>query len=209
VITVSEFPDTSHSLIARVKDQRDAASWAEFLAIYQPVVFRMARRRGLQTADAQDVIQQVFLSIAHAIDKWEAADGRPPFRAWLTIIARNAITKSFRRQRRDVSTGSSSVGELLNDLPDREATASELMREMRREIVHWAAEQIREEFSEAVWQSFYRTAVEGESIAAVATAMKRSAGSIYVARYRVIARLKEKIDEVTHNWDSGDFSHDD
>lgn len=206
---MSEFPDTSHSLIARVKDQRDAASWAEFLAIYQPVVFRMARRRGLQTADAQDVIQQVFLSIAHAIDKWEAADGRPPFRAWLTIIARNAITKSFRRQRRDVSTGSSSVGELLNDLPDREATASELMREMRREIVHWAAEQIREEFSEAVWQSFYRTAVEGESIAAVATAMKRSAGSIYVARYRVIARLKEKIDEVTHNWDSGDFSHDD
>ena len=113
---MSEFPDTSHSLIARLKDQRDAASWAEFLAIYQPVVFRMARRRGLQTADAQDVIQQVFLSIAHAIDNWEAADGRPPFRAWLTTIARNAITKSFRRRLRDVSSGSSSVGELLNEL---------------------------------------------------------------------------------------------
>lgn len=112
---MSEFPDTSHSLIARVKDQRDAASWAAFLAIYQPVVFRMARRRGLQTADAQDVIQQVFLSIAHAIDSWEAAEGRPPFRAWLTTIARNAITKSFRRQLRDVSTGSSSVAELLKE----------------------------------------------------------------------------------------------
>ena len=62
-IIVPEFPETSHSLIARVSDPSDAASWAEFLAIYQPVIFRMARRRGLQIADAQDVLQQVFLSI--------------------------------------------------------------------------------------------------------------------------------------------------
>ncbi|TWU38618.1 RNA polymerase sigma factor [Novipirellula artificiosorum] len=96
-----EFPETSHSLIARVSDPSDAASWAEFLAIYQPVIFRMARRRGLQIADAQDVLQQVFLSVARSIDGWEATEGRAPFRAWLTTIARNAITKSLSRRPSD------------------------------------------------------------------------------------------------------------
>lgn len=203
-----EFPDTSHSLIARVKDLSDATSWAEFLAIYQPVLFRMARRRGLQNADAQDVTQQVFLSIARAIDGWEAAEGRPPFRAWLTTITRNAITKSLIRRPRNMSAENSSVEHLLHEIPDKEATASELIRETRHEIAHWAAQQIRSEFSQVVWQSFHRTAVQGESIAEVAAAMGRSAGSIYVARYRVIARLKEKIDELTHSWDIGEFPYE-
>ncbi len=204
-----EFPETSHSLIARVSDPSDAASWAEFLAIYQPVIFRMARRRGLQIADAQDVLQQVFLSVARSIDGWEATEGRPPFRAWLTTIARNAITKSLSRRPSDAATGSSSVDDLLNSIPDDEATTSELIQEARREIVHWATDQIRNEFSDVVWQSFYRTAVEGEPIAKVAAEMGRSAGSIYVARFRVIARLKEKILEATNSWDLAEFPHDD
>ena len=52
-----DFPDTRYSLIERVQDLADEAAWVEFLAIYQPVLYRMARRRGLQDADAQDVIQ--------------------------------------------------------------------------------------------------------------------------------------------------------
>ena len=135
-----EFPETSHSLIARVKDPSDAASWAEFLAIYQPVVFRMARRRGLQIADAQDVLQQVFLAVARSIDGWEAAEERPPFRAWLTTIARNAITKSLSRRPSDAATGSSSVDQLLNAIPDDEATTSELVRrrDARSFIGQWS-----------------------------------------------------------------------
>ena len=42
-----EFPETSLSLIARLQELGDEASWAEFLRIYQPVVYRLARRRGL------------------------------------------------------------------------------------------------------------------------------------------------------------------
>lgn len=205
---MTELPDTNLSLIARVKDVRDAASWAEFLAIYQPVVFRMARRRGLQEADVQDVVQQVFLAISRAIDDWDSRVDRPPFRAWLVTIARNAITKSLVRRPRDFATGSSSIEDLLNDIPAADATASELVIETRREIAKWAAEQIRSEFSDGVWQSFYRTAVLGESIATVAAALNRSAGAIYVSRYRVIARLKEKVQEVSESWQIKEASND-
>lgn len=196
-----EFPETNHSLIARVKDLGDGASWVEFLGIYQPVVYRMARRRQLQDADAQDVMQQVFLSISRSIEGWEPGDGQPPFRAWLTTIARNAITKALARRPRDRATGTTSAADLLENQPAAEATASEIMAEARREIIRWATEQIRSEFSEEIWQLFQQTAIDGVPIPDVAKSSGRSAGSIYVVRFRVIARLKEKIQEVSQHWD--------
>jgi DNA-directed RNA polymerase specialized sigma24 family protein len=51
------WPETNESLILRVKDPADAASWSQFLAIYRPVVVRMASRRSLQYADADDLAQ--------------------------------------------------------------------------------------------------------------------------------------------------------
>lgn len=196
-----EFPETNPSLIARVKDLGDGASWVEFLGIYQPVVYRMARRRHLQDADAQDVMQQVFLSISRSIERWEAGDGQPPFRAWLTTIARNAITKALARRPRDQATGTTSAADILENELAVEATASEILAEARQEIIRWATEQIRSEFSEEIWQIFQQTAIHGVPIADVAKSSGRSTGSIYVARFRIIARLKEKIQEVSQHWD--------
>ena len=198
---MDEFPDTSHSLIFRVKNPADGAAWTEFLGIYQPVVFRLARRRGLQDADAQDVTQQVFLSISKSIEGWVPGDLQPPFRAWLTTVARNAITKALTRRPRDAATGSTSMVELLDAQPDPQATTAEILAEARKELIRWATEQIRSEFSEATWNVFWRSVIEGVPIAEVAKSTGRSAGAVYVARYRVIARLKEKVLEVSQLWD--------
>jgi RNA polymerase sigma-70 factor (ECF subfamily) len=90
----------------------------------------------------------------------------------------------------------------LHALPSVEATRSELLREAQLQIVLWVAEHIRHEFSDEVWLSFQRTAIGGESVAEVARSLNRSTGAIYVARYRVIARLKEKVQEVSHTWEN-------
>ncbi len=162
---MTEFPETDHSLIDRVKDAADGASWLAFLGIYQPVVYRMARRRGLQDADAQDISQQVFASIARALDGWQASHNLPPFRAWLTTIARNAISTALVRRPLDQATGSSSVAELLGQQTTADDTESELVVEMRRQIVRWAAEQIRPEFSEQTWNIFWQTSLQEVSAA--------------------------------------------
>ena len=198
---MAEFPETNHSLIARVQDLDDGASWTEFLGIYQPVVFRMARKRGLQDADAHDVVQQVFVSISRAIGRWEESPDKPPFRAWLATIARNAITNSLTRRPRDAASGSSSVIDLLNAQPVAAETSAEIRAEAKKEFVRWAAEQIRGEFTTDTWDVFWRTAIEGQPIADVVKTTGRTAGSIYVIRYRVIARLKEKIAQTSQHWD--------
>ena len=81
---MSQWPETSESLILRIRDPQDALAWSQFMAIYEPVVYRLSRRRGLQHADAEDLCQQVFLSVAKAIEDWEPDSRRTPFRIWLS-----------------------------------------------------------------------------------------------------------------------------
>lgn len=196
-----DFPETHYSLIARVQELGDDASWTEFLGIYQPVVFRMARKRGLQNADADDVMQQVFLSISTSIERWSVQEGQPPFRAWLTTIARNAITKSLARRPRDSASGSSSVMQMIHQVPDVALTTTEIQTEARREVFRWVAEQVRPEFSTETWSVFWQTSIEGLCVTDVALASGRTPGAIYVARYRVLARIKERVHEVSQHWD--------
>lgn len=198
---MNEWPETSESLILRVKDPADAAAWSAFLAIYRPVVYRLARSRGLQDADADDLAQQVFVSIARAVENWQAAVSGPPFRVWLYRIAHNEILKSITRRKPDSATGSSSVQEMLQATPQSEADASvELLRESRMEAFRWASEAVRHEFTAATWSMFWQSTVDDQAVDDVAKKHNRTSGAVYLARYRVMKRLKEKIDEVSDIW---------
>lgn len=199
---MQDFPDTRLTLIDRIKDPDDAVAWTEFLGIYRPVVYGMARRRGLQDADAQDVTQQVFLSISSAVERWHPGPGKPPFRAWLLTITRNAVTKALTRKKPDVASGSSSVDELLHSLPAEADAAShaEFAMESQLSTLRFATEQIRPEFSDLTWRLFWESVVLGKSVADVARESGRSTGAVYMARFKVLQRLKAKAREVSELW---------
>jgi RNA polymerase sigma-70 factor, ECF subfamily len=118
-------------------DAADAAAWSAFLAFYRPVVYRLARSRGLQDADADDLAQQFFVSIARAVENWTPTADGPPFRAWLYRIAHNEILKAITRRKPGSAAGSSSVQEMLHTVPQHDSDASvELLREGRMEAFH-------------------------------------------------------------------------
>jgi RNA polymerase sigma-70 factor (ECF subfamily) len=195
------WPETNESLILRVIDAADAASWSDFLAIYRPVVIRMACGRGLQYADADDLAQQVFLSVAKAIEGWEPDSRKPPFRVWLSRIARNAIVNALTRRKPDAPGGSTSVQEVLLELPDRnDETSKQLIEESRRQAMRWAADEIRNEFTEVTWAMFWQTSIQGESVSEVARLQNKTPGAVYMARFRVMQRLKEKMLEISEVW---------
>jgi RNA polymerase sigma-70 factor (ECF subfamily) len=147
-IEMHHWPETNESLILRVKDPADAASWSDFLSIYRPVVVRMACGLGLQHADAYNLAQQVFLSVAKAIENWEPDSRQPPFRVWLSRITRNAIVNALTRRKPDAQGGSTSVQEMLRELPERnDETNQQLMGESRRETIRWATEEIQIKFT--------------------------------------------------------------
>ena len=90
---------------------------------------------------------------------------------------------------------------MLNDLPQYDGPESaELLREAHMEAFRWAAAEIRDEFSDATWNVFREYTVEGQPVNDVAKRHGKSRGAVYVTRFRVMKRLKEKLDEVSDIW---------
>jgi len=188
-------PDTRASLIVRLPDAADARAWDDFVAVYAPLVYRLARRTGLQPADADDVVQEVLAAVARSVDGWLTRSDRGPFRAWLLRIARNlAINALTRPKNRPIATGNSDAAQMLMQHADKNGDAeSEFDLEYRRELFRQGAERVRDEVTERTWQAFWRTTVGEQSIPAVAAELEMSVGSVYIARSRVLARLREVV----------------
>ncbi len=195
---MTDSPATRQSLLARLKDPRDERAWAEFVAIYTPLIERLARARGLQSADAADLVQEVFGAVAGAIDRFDPDPWRGSFRSWLFRIARNLMINLLAARRvRPQATGDSEVQELLDRVPAPDGAETALFDvEYRRRVFHWAADQVRDEFRASTWQAFWLTAVEGQDPRTAAQASGISVGAVYIARSRVMARLKSIIEQV-------------
>jgi RNA polymerase sigma-70 factor (ECF subfamily) len=194
--SVEEPPATRHSLIVKLRDPGDAEAWHEFMAIYRPLIFRLAGRKGLQDADADDLCQEVFRAVSGAIGRWNPDPVRGSFRGWLFRIARNLLVNFLSRPvHRPLGSGSPSVQDLLDAQPSKDAAASSLFdAEYRRRVFDWAASEVREAFTPNTWQAFWRTAVEGRSPQAVAVELGLSVGAVYVARSRVLGRLRRRVE---------------
>jgi RNA polymerase sigma-70 factor (ECF subfamily) len=197
---MSQWPETSESLILRIRDPLDALAWSQFMAIYKPVVYRLARRRGLQHADAEDLCQRVFMSVAKAVENWEAQEDGPQFRNWLNRVAHNAILNAITRVKPDRATGGSSAADVLLEIPDGDDMTTAICSESRMEAFRWAAKQVQAEFNPSTWTMFHETTIGNRSIADVAAELGSSSGAVYIARCRVMRRIKDKVNEVSDFW---------
>lgn len=191
-------PVTRPSLLVRLRDPNDSDAWRQFVELYAALVYGFARKRGLQDADAADLMQEVFRSVAGAAGRLEYDPKRGSFRSWLYTITRNKIYNFLDGQRRrERATGDSAAQEVLDGQAGREDDTESLWRqEYERRAFAWAAEQVRDEFQESTWQAFWRTAVEGESPREVARDLGMTPGAVYVSKSRVIARLRARIQEL-------------
>jgi RNA polymerase sigma factor (sigma-70 family) len=189
--------ETRLSLIVRLKNRADQTAWQEFVEIYRPVIVRLAARRKLQHADAEDLAQQVLLSVSKAIGRWEIATHRARFRTWLQRVAENAILNALSRGAPDRAFGEAGHSVLVEQQAAGNGPDSDLLRlEYRREVFRWAARQIRPEFQPATWKAFWLTAVEDRTPDDVARLLHKTTGAVYAARSRVMRRLQEKVAEV-------------
>jgi RNA polymerase sigma factor (sigma-70 family) len=191
---VTEFPETRDSLLIQVRSPANREAWDQFALIYRPVIYRLARQRGLQDADAQDLAQQVLMAVASAIGSYEKSNESVRFRHWLRRVACNAIVNALSRRPQDRAAGGSSVQELLLEQSSVDCQSdAEIELEYRRELYLRAAKMVRSDVDAETWRAFELTVIEGRSIDAAAGQLDKPVGTIYAARSRIMRRLREAV----------------
>lgn len=186
-------PETRASLILRLQRPADAVAWGEFVEIYQPLIFRLATSRGLQEADALDLCQDVLTRVARAINQFNPDPQRGSFRGWISTITRNLVVEHLRsRQRRPLTADDSAIGQAILETASQE-DGRWFEAERRRQVFAWAADKLRPSFQPRTWQAFWDTAVLQHRVDTVAQRLQMTTGAVYIARSRVMARLREKI----------------
>lgn len=188
-------PETRYSLIQRLQDAGDDAAWEEFASIYRPIIVRIALRRQLQFDDAEDLAQQVLLLVLKNISKWKTDPARARFRTWLQTVVRNAMMNALTRRPKEQAAGGANSLQQLNQCPDK-AESLWFDLEWHRETLRWVAQQVRGEFESTTWTAFWDTAIEQVSAQEVAERTGRSVGAVYIARSRVMQRIKQRIAEL-------------
>jgi len=187
-------PTTRPSLLVRLRNPRDRAAWEEFAHLYAPIIRGYARRRGLQNADADDLTQEVLRRVAGAMNGHAYDRQRGTFRAWLFAIVRNQVRRVVGRQRPgDIGVGGTDAGDLLADQPAPADSDPDWDAEYDRRMFICTAAQVRADFQPATWEAFWRTAVEGKSGQVVAAELGLTVAAVYLAKGRVMARLKEQV----------------
>lgn len=191
-------PETRPSLLLRLRNPQDEQAWREFLEIYEPLIERLARRRGLQHADARELVQEVLVAVSGAIDRWDPDESKGSFRGWLATITRNLTINLLKREGRITrGTGDSEFARLMSEQPDPVGENTALFDlEYRRRLFQFAAEHVQEHFEESTWQAFWKTSVEQQPLVDVCEELGLSRGAIYVARSRVMAKLRKHIEKL-------------
>ncbi len=189
-----DMTETSASLLDRVRRQSDSQAWPRLLAVYSPLIRGWLRRDvRLKEHDADDAVQEVLSVVARRVSEFDR-QRTGSFRAWLKSITVNCVRQMLRRnQRRDGGTGDSDVLEMLHQLEDPEGPLSlQWDREHDEFVMKQLLQDVRAHFTESTWAAFERVALDEASADTVAAELGITANAVFIARSRVMARLRQE-----------------
>ena len=197
---MNQLPKTRHSLVARLADSANGAAWNEFLEIYEQAIYRYALSRGLQPADAENVTQQVLEAVMAKSPAWDSSAGGS-FGAWLFRVTRNLAAKAWNEQGKYARQLEDSGGSRLSDVASPADDEQSIFQfEYRKALFHWAAKRVRDRFAPQTWDAFWQGVVQSKPPEQIASDLDISVASVYVAKCRVLSRVRAEIERFEHEF---------
>ncbi len=168
------------------------------VTLYYPLVCRWCACGGLQPHDCVDVAQDVFVAVARYIDRFRRESKQDSFCAWLRTIATSKINDYWRRNdKQAVSIGGSEARRWLAEVPSEEELESAAQTvDEEAVVVRAALDALSAEFEPRTWKAFWRVTVDGQSAASVAEELGVSSNAVYLAKSRVLRRLRDELDDL-------------
>jgi RNA polymerase sigma-70 factor (ECF subfamily) len=180
---------TPISLLERLRQPMDQAAWNRFVELYTPLLFYWARRLGLDADAAADLVQDVFVVLVRKLPEF-VYDRRKSFRGFLRKVLHNKAHEHHRRARLPMAVGPEALaGVAVADPAEAEEEA-----EYRREVVRRTLRLLQPEFPPQVWLAYQDYVIHGKPVAVVAAELGVSTNAVYLAKSRVLKRLRQELD---------------
>jgi RNA polymerase sigma-70 factor (ECF subfamily) len=183
--------DTSASLLQRLLNHKDESAWNRMTRLYDPWIRAALRSHLPQSADVDDLAQQVFTVVVEKLPDF-LHNGRPgAFRAWLRGICVNRV-RMFWRSRPAVEPDPEIALQQLED--PNSALSRQWDREHDQLVFQQALALIEGEFKPATWAAFRRLVLDQAAPSVVAAELGLTINAVCIAKSRVLARLREEFE---------------
>jgi RNA polymerase sigma-70 factor (ECF subfamily) len=183
------------TLLAQVK-QGDTVGWKRLMDLYRPLVLHWCQRKVPQREDAEDVVQEAFTTVWSKIDEFNRQH-KGSFRAWIKKITKYKILEYWKRAGHEPPAAGGSVAqEHIAAMPAQSTEDGQEDEEERAILYQRGLELIRGRFELTTWEAFWQTGVVGRPPKDVAADLGISVAAIYTARSRVLAELRQMLDDL-------------
>ncbi len=184
--------ETSHSLIDQLRNESDAASWERLVALYSPLLRGWIDRYGVQSTDADDLIQDVLMVLMRELPSFRHSQQPGAFRNWLKRIVINRLRNFWRARGR--GGGAVVSGDVMSRLDELEDDRSQLsgiwQQEHDQHLTRRLLEMIEPRFTPTTRQAFRRLVLDGADADDVAAELGLSLNAVFTAKSRVLRELR-------------------
>jgi len=195
-----EFIPTRKSLLSRLKNWQDDASWRDFFNTYWKLIYGVALKAGLTHAEAQDVVQETVLGVAKSIGKFKYDPERCSFKSWLMQVTRNRIANQFEKRKRhplppETANENSSTTPLAEQLPDSVNALDAIWdEEWEKNLMDAAIRKVKRRVPIEQYQMFDFYVLKKWPVSKVAKTLNVTVGHVYVAKHRISRLVRKELD---------------
>lgn len=202
----SEFLPTRESLLSRLKNFGDDESWREFFDIYAKLIYTTAVKAGLTDAEAQDAVQETFLSVSKSMPAFQYDPNRGSFKTYLMRLTRWRIKDQLRKRQgypqyplhnARESTATDPVERIADPAGCDPAEVWE--EEWEQNLFAVALERIKRRVEPKQYQLFDLSVFQGWSVKKIAATLNISPARVYLAKHRISAALRAEVKALERN----------
>jgi RNA polymerase sigma-70 factor, ECF subfamily len=191
---------TSSTLLAGAQSQQGSA-WTTLVDLYGPLIYQLCRRQGLQAACAADVTQEVLIAVSRKLGDYRHDIPGASFRGWLRTIAWNKIRDYARAKVRVpvADGGTDAQGMWLRLAAENGDTTCSQLQDPNAESLRMqdAMQVVQSEVGEQKWLMFCAVVLDGHSPVEVAKLFETSVNVVYLAKSRILQRLRAVLSAAT------------
>lgn len=203
----NEKPLQDSTLVERLKNLEDHDSWKAFFETYWKLIYGAALTANLSDADAQEVVQEVIVSVSRNIQTFKADSQHGSFKAWLLEITQRRIADQYRKkQRREDSAGHDRIHSdktrVADQAVDSSLTDIEEHWEAKYEaaIVESALANMKKNIPPGQYRIFHLAVVRGRPVSEIRESLGVTANMIYLAKHHVTNKVAEEIERLREEY---------